>query len=279
MYTSQQASYKALPNSTRSRRASGNHSSSRPSLQHAVYRPSTPAYVNSSNAPVAPPTPLASSGQTGPATTAGAGIGITLQSWALSQYQVAQQQQPTQQAQQAQRRPNSVVFQAPNYHYVPPKTTTNGFAATATPMATPRQQSSPYRGAAEPQDDMGVQFAVADYFDPYQSNNRGQTVDVDAAVASAAARGNGGPLARQQGKDHHRTAAATPPSPVMRATRHSRPSTPTSPVSPTGASPRTAQLSGSQLLLPSAQSSIDSLRASANGGTPVASRTMQQNQA
>ncbi|KAJ2863393.1 hypothetical protein GGI22_001966, partial [Coemansia erecta] len=148
-------------------------------------------------------------------------------------------------------------------------------------MATSRQQSLPYSGAVESQDGMGVQFAVADYFDPYQSNSRGQTVDVDAAVASAAARGNGGPLARQQGKDYHRTAiAAAPPSPVMRATRHSRPSTPTSPVSPTGASPRTAQLPGSQLLPPpSAQSSIDSLRAAANGGTPVTSRTMHQKQA
>ncbi|KAJ2524974.1 hypothetical protein GGI11_000425 [Coemansia sp. RSA 2049] len=286
MYTSQQASYKALPSSTRSRRVSGNHSSSRPSLQQALYRASPSTHANTT--PVAPPAVATTVSKTKSAAAAsesasgasGASGGITLQSWARSQYQMAQQV--------SAQRPGSVVFQAPSYHYLP-QTGGGSGGFGAAPMAMPRPQSS--AGGLGGLDGRSVQFAVADYFDPYRSNSRGQTVDVDAAEVSAAARVNSSPLRhhqqqQQQAKlDHHH---ATPPSPVMRATRHSRPSTPTSPTSPTsptGAAAFRAQQQQQQRhqhihagnqLPPSAHSSADSLRSAANNVSPAANRTVQK---
>ncbi|KAJ2655977.1 hypothetical protein IWW48_005258 [Coemansia sp. RSA 1200] len=283
MYTSQQANYKALPSSTRSRRVSGNHSSSRPSLQQALYRASPSTHANTT--PVAPPaasttvskTKAAAAAESTPGVSGPSG-GITLQSWARSQYQMAQQV--------SAQRPGSVVFQAPSYHYLP-QTAGGSGGFGAAPMAMPRPQSS--AGGLGGFDGRSVQFAVADYFDPYRSNNRGQTVDVDAAEASAAARVNSSPLRHQQQQqqqaklDHHR---ATPPSPVMRATRHSRPSTPTSPTSPTsptGAAAFRAQqqqqhqhIHAGNQLPPSAHSSADSLRSATNNMAPAANRTVQR---
>ncbi|KAJ1830994.1 hypothetical protein LPJ63_004582 [Coemansia sp. RSA 2711] len=118
MYTSQQASYQALPSSTRSRRVSSNHST-RPALHQADY------------------------GQT-------SGAGITLQSWARSQVQPAEQ------------RAAPAMFQA-HYHHSP---------------RSNRPQSSGRDGEQ-------VRLAVADYFDPYQHTARGQTLNVDAAAKPA----------------------------------------------------------------------------------------------
>ncbi|KAJ2802484.1 hypothetical protein H4R20_003260, partial [Coemansia guatemalensis] len=65
-----------------------------------------------------------------------------------------------------------------------------------------------------------MQFAVADYFDPYKHTARGQTLKVDdAPTTKETAYRDVMPknMARQP---------AAPPSPVMRAVRHSRPTTP-----------------------------------------------------
>ncbi|KAJ2647016.1 hypothetical protein IWW40_005010 [Coemansia sp. RSA 1250] len=160
MYNSQQASYKALPSSTRSRRVSSNHLT-RPALQQADY------------------------GHT-------SGSGITLQSWARSHVQ-----QPTDQRRApAEARPSTAMYQA-QYH----------FAA--------QQQSA--RPQSSGRDSEQMRFAVADYFDPYQNPSRGQTLNVDAAPANKA------PLQKPRN-----AGPQTPPSPVMRAVRHSQPTTPTS---------------------------------------------------
>ncbi|KAJ2022267.1 hypothetical protein GGI06_001891, partial [Coemansia sp. S85] len=140
-----------LPSSTRSRRVSG--SPSRPAIPHT--------------------------------TTAG----VSLQSWARSQYQQAQAQSP-------QRRP-------------PPQTATT--AAPVAPMQLAQYQYSPRNLASNER----PRVAVADYFDPYRSPAPGQQtlLAVDAAPRPTAPPA---PAALQ-----------APSSPVMRATRHSRPTTPT----------------------------------------------------
>ncbi|KAJ2448746.1 hypothetical protein EV183_005283 [Coemansia sp. RSA 2336] len=160
MYNSQQASYTALPSSTRSRRVSSNQSS-RPALQQADYGHSP-------------------------------GSGITLQSWARSHVQQpADQRRPP-----AEARPSTAMFQA-QYHF-------------AAQQHNARPQSSG-------RDSEPMRFAVADYFDPYQNPSRGQTLNVDAAPASKT------PLQKPRN-----AGPQTPPSPVMRAVRHSQPTTPNS---------------------------------------------------
>ncbi|KAJ2828074.1 hypothetical protein IWW50_001569 [Coemansia erecta] len=66
-----------------------------------------------------------------------------------------------------------------------------------------------------------VRFAVADYFDPYQHTPRGQTLNIDAAERTT----KPAIPARNAGPNN----SSTPPSPVMRAVRHSRPTTPNAP--------------------------------------------------
>ncbi|KAJ2851972.1 hypothetical protein IWW36_000745 [Coemansia brasiliensis] len=158
MYNSQQASYKAIPSSTRSRRVSSNHST-RPALQQADYgHTSSP--------------------------------GITLQSWARSHVQ----QPADQRRAQAETRPSTAMYQA-QYHF------------------TTQQQNS--RPQSSGRDSEQMRFAVADYFDPYQNPSRGQTLNVDAAPVNKA------PLQKPRN-----AGPQTPPSPVMRAVRHSQPTTP-----------------------------------------------------
>ncbi|KAJ2382306.1 hypothetical protein GGI05_005697, partial [Coemansia sp. RSA 2603] len=84
---------------------------------------------------------------------------------------------------------------------------------------------------ARPQSSHAVQHAVADYFDPYGGQARGQTLAVVDRTPAVSAPSRAVELPRQQ----------TPPSPLMRAVRHSRPTTP-------------------QSTPPSAQSSAESLR-------------------
>ncbi|KAJ2778802.1 hypothetical protein GGI15_004069 [Coemansia interrupta] len=213
MYTSQQQpSYKALPSSTRSRRVSGNHTgataaaapppaASRPALHQAAFK-FTGSSGNISNH---------SSSTSSTSTVAGEGLaasGISLQSWARSQYQLSQttQTQPKQQQQQHKAyltTPESPRISAPMYqtHY--------------------QYAGGPMASGARPQSSHAVQHAVADYFDPYGGQARGQTlavVDRPPAAAAGAAPPRAVELPRQQ----------TPPSPLMRAVRHARPTTPQS---------------------------------------------------
>ncbi|KAJ2062508.1 hypothetical protein GGI17_002400 [Coemansia sp. S146] len=145
-----------LPSSTRSRRVSGS--------------PSRPAIPYTTTASVA-------------------GAGVSLQSWARSQYQLAQAQTPL-------RRPP------------PPQTIP---AVAAAPMQLAQYQYSPRNLASAER----PRVAVADYFDPYRSPAPGQQtlLAVDPAPRPTAPQA---PVALQ-----------APSSPVMRATRHSRPTTPT----------------------------------------------------
>ncbi|KAJ2157338.1 hypothetical protein GGF46_004573 [Coemansia sp. RSA 552] len=169
MYTSQQASYKALPSSTRSRRASGNHAG-RPGLFQADY-----GHTATSNDNVPPPQPP-----------------------------FGQRQQRVSSA--AGPDPLHVpLFQA-QYQYSPRN---HPFGA--------RPQSSGHRSSEQ------ARFSVADYFDPYQNTPRGQTLNVDAELATP-------PLSSSRPSVPPRKdiipRQSTPPSPVMRAVRHSRPTTP-----------------------------------------------------
>ncbi|KAJ2083320.1 hypothetical protein H4R24_000880 [Coemansia sp. RSA 988] len=163
MYTSQQASYTQLPNSTRSRRVSGNHA--RAGLQQADY------------------------GHTGDAKRVSvASNGVTFQAWARSQYQTAAQQR------------NST-------------TTSSNSGMTTTPVFQAQYQQPAGRSTND------MQY-VADYFDPYKHTARGQTLKVDD-VPTAKETAYRDPMPRNMARQ-----PAAPPSPVMRAVRHSRPTTP-----------------------------------------------------
>ncbi|KAJ2669911.1 hypothetical protein GGI25_006007 [Coemansia spiralis] len=281
MYTSQQASYKALPSSTRSRRVSGNHAASRPALQHAVYK-ATPVSASSAalsthSAAAASTSTIASSNKSGSASatkisnsasnnSSSSSIGVTLQSWARSQYQLAQSQtpphqsgrtsQPAANASATSALATASAYHAANYHFLP--------RAPATASAT-RPQSSGGAGSDR------IKYAVADYFDPYRSTAQGQTLDIDAGTPTEPTVAI---LSRTQQKQQQQQQRnpQNPPSPVMRATRHSRPSTPTSAMPSPNPQPSYAQLATRSSFIglpamqsgsnpPSAQSSIDSLRA------------------
>ncbi|KAJ2611709.1 hypothetical protein H4S08_003036 [Coemansia sp. RSA 1365] len=156
MYTSQQASYTRLPNSTRSRRVSGNYT--RAGLQQADY------------------------GHTDDAKRVSvASNGVTFQAWARSQYQNSAQQRNA-----SNGNTTAPVFQA---QYQQPSARSNN----------------------------DIKFAVADYFDPYKHTTRGQTLKVEETTETAYRDTTPRNIARQP---------AAPPSPVMRAVRHSRPTTP-----------------------------------------------------
>ncbi|KAJ1837717.1 hypothetical protein LPJ73_007306, partial [Coemansia sp. RSA 2703] len=130
----------------------------RPGLQQAAFK-FTGSSGNISN-------PSSSTSST--STVAGEGLaasGISLQSWARSQYQLSQttQAQPKQQQQQHKAyltTPESPRISSPMYqtHYQ--------YAGGA--MAA----------NARPQSSHAVQHAVADYFDPYGGQARGQTLAV-----------------------------------------------------------------------------------------------------
>ncbi|KAJ1857177.1 hypothetical protein GGF49_002105 [Coemansia sp. RSA 1853] len=202
MYTSQQASYKALPSSTRSRRVSSNHST-RPALHQAEHTPAERTPVGHI------PTERTHTGytQTGHTQTHTANPGITLQSWARSHVQ------PTDQRRLPSTGAPAPMFQA-QYQYARP------------------QSSS--------RDSEQVRFAVADYFDPYQNTPRGQTLNVDAERTKSTK-----PAVRNAGPN-------TPPSPVMRAVRHSRPTTPNA-LGPSSSRDSLASLPGQRHYSPSTQ--------------------------
>ncbi|KAJ2235074.1 hypothetical protein GGF40_002020 [Coemansia sp. RSA 1286] len=217
MYTSQQANYKALPSSTRSRRVSSNYTAAaRPGLSQAAFRPNGSVVSNnSSNGSVASnATGLGSAlGQQGPSS------GVTLQSWARSQYQMAQttpqqqqQQQQQFQKQQFQPRTRFDMAEPPSQHKTP--------TFQAHYQYSSRNASG---GAAQlrPQSSSGaVQFAVADYFDPYRGSSQGQTLAVAEPPQTPKHELPRQPQQQQQQQQ------PTPPSPLMRAVRHSRPTTP-----------------------------------------------------
>ncbi|PIA15495.1 hypothetical protein COEREDRAFT_82034 [Coemansia reversa NRRL 1564] len=167
MYTSQQASYTRLPNSTRSRRVSGNYA--RASLQQADY------------------------GHTDDAKRVSVATnGVTFQAWARSQYQNSAQQLTT----------------------TTTTTTSNNNGITTAPAVFQAQYQQPSGRSSN-----DIKFAVADYFDPYKHTARGQTLKVEEAPTTETAYRDATPrnIPRQP---------AAPPSPVMRAVRHSRPTTP-----------------------------------------------------
>ncbi|KAI7835187.1 hypothetical protein BX661DRAFT_176275 [Kickxella alabastrina] len=209
MYTSQQATYKALPSSTRSRRVSGNNTGeTRPALHQASFS------HTGTNTTVNPA--VSTNATTGIGTGIGtAANGVTLQSWARSQYQVTQPLNAP-----GGPRQTTPMYQA---QYFSPHN-----APTITPP------SIPAAAKARPQSSGAVKYAVADYFDPYRGAPQGQTLNIEARK----------PLAQVTRVEPPRV--QTPPSPVVRATRHSRPTTPVQ--------PRT---------MPLAQSSRDSM----TGGT------------
>ncbi|KAJ1902064.1 hypothetical protein LPJ66_000313 [Kickxella alabastrina] len=209
MYTSQQATYKALPSSTRSRRVSGNNTGeTRPALHQASFS------HTGTNTTVSPA--VSTNTTTGIGTGIGtAANGVTLQSWARSQYQVTQPLNAP-----GGPRQTTPMYQA---QYFSPHN-----APTITPPSIPAAAKS------RPQSSGAVKYAVADYFDPYRGAPQGQTLNIEARK----------PLAQVTRVEPPRV--QTPPSPVVRATRHSRPTTPVQ--------PRT---------MPLAQSSRDSM----TGGT------------
>ncbi|KAJ1720352.1 hypothetical protein LPJ53_005011 [Coemansia erecta] len=223
MYTSQQQqqqqpSYKALPSSTRSRRVSGNHTGAtaaaaapRPGLHQAAFK-FTGSSSNISNH---------SSSTSSTSTVAGEGLaasGISLQSWARSQYQLSQttQSQPKQQQQQPQQHQQYQQQQQHKAYLTTPES-----PRISAPMYQTHYQyaGGAMAAGARPQSSHAVQHAVADYFDPYGGQARGQTLAVvDRPTTAIAAPPRAVELPRQQ----------TPPSPLMRAVRHARPTTPQS---------------------------------------------------
>ncbi|KAJ2881973.1 hypothetical protein FB639_002495, partial [Coemansia asiatica] len=106
-----------------------------------------------------------------------------------------------------------------------------------------QQQQQQQQQRAQSSSNNAVQFAKADYYDPYRDNSQGQTL----ALAERPQKQQ--QYQQQQYQQHQQQ---TPPSPLMRAVRHSRPTTPQSPAPP------------------SAQSSNDSLR------TPTKPTSLQQ---
>ncbi|KAJ2717062.1 hypothetical protein H4R19_000229 [Coemansia spiralis] len=133
--------------------------------------------------------------------------GVSLQSWARMQYESStqhQQQQQQQQQQQRQSPPRSPAATAPMFH------AQYHFAPRSHPPVARPQSSGREAGHGS--------IASADYIDPYQDTPRGQTLDLDAGAASR----KPGPARNDAPRPN------APPSPVMRAVRHSRPTTPNS---------------------------------------------------
>ncbi|KAJ1812731.1 hypothetical protein LPJ75_003509, partial [Coemansia sp. RSA 2598] len=231
------------------RRVSGNYTAaSRPGLNQAAFKPNgSVVSTHSSNASsvASGASGLSSAAALGP----GPSSGVTLQSWARSQYH-----QQNQQFQQQQFHPRSRIDtpESPSPQKTPTYQAHYQYSSRNAPSSSAqlRPQSS----------SNAVQFAVADYFDPYRGSSQGQTLSVSGGPTAAAQKPKAEPPRHHQHQHQHQQTQTqtqtqqTPPSPLMRAVRHSRPTTP--------------QTSAP----PSAQSSTDSLR------TPTKPPSTQQQQ-
>ncbi|KAJ2724481.1 hypothetical protein GGI07_001912 [Coemansia sp. Benny D115] len=235
MYTSQQP-YKALPSSTRSSRrvsANQNGQSARPGLHHAAFKQTTTTASPSSTAP-APAAALTSfpsiatrQQQTPP--PAANPNGVTLQSWARSQYQLSQVSVAKF---SSSNTPNTSIpsINSSTSSNLPlnSSSSSSSSAAHQSPLKYQAQQYQYSPTAAKPP----VKYAVADYFDPYQRGGtppQGQMLAIPAPPSPVNIKQPHRPGAMAAHHQQQQQHQHTPPSPLMRAVRHSRPSTPNGP--------------------------------------------------